>query len=412
MAERERIISALEKNNPWWKGEFSADYKPRKVFDEINKFMSKKQIISLTGLRRTGKTTLLMKIIEDYLSKYGGKNIVYFSFDDFRDVRIEEIIDAYNFLLEKEEPTKVLVVLDEIQKVNDWDEQLKRMYDEHKSFKFLISGSESLFIRKGARESLAGRMFEFQIKTLDFGEFLNFRGKNFINLRLYKKEILSEFRRFTFCNGFPEAVGESEEFIIKYIKENVVEKIIYRDIPQIIQIGNPEILFQIFSIIAKKPGQLINIDSLAGTVNITRQTVSNYLDYLEKSFLIRKLYNYSNNPRKTQTRLKKYYPTIIMPEDTGNRELFGMVFEAVIVNSLNAEYFWRDVYKNEVDVVLRNKDILPIEIKVSDININSLKLFMRKFKLKKGVLLTYDKESKEIDGIKIIPFYEFLLRGR
>src|SRR3989344_488476 len=267
MVERERIISALEKNNPWWKGEFSADYKPRKVFDEINKFMSKKQIISLTGLRRTGKTTLLMKIIEDYLSKYGGKNIVYFSFDDFRDVRIEEIIDAYNFLLEKEEPTKVLVVLDEIQKVNDWDEQLKRMYDEHKSFKFLISGAESLFIRKGARESLAGRMFEFQIKTLDFGEFLNFRGKNFINLRLYKKEILSEFRRFTFCNGFPEAVGESEEFIIKYIKENVVEKIIYRDIPQIIQIGNPEILFQIFSIIAKKPGQLINIDSLAGTVN-------------------------------------------------------------------------------------------------------------------------------------------------
>ncbi|HLD38224.1 MAG TPA: ATP-binding protein, partial [Candidatus Nanoarchaeia archaeon] len=391
--DNQRLFDALERTNPWWKGDFELDYKPRRVYEEIKKFIKNRQIISLTGLRRTGKTTILLKAVKDSMADYGKENIIYFSFDDFKDAKLKDVIEAYFELMKKNSREPLLFLFDEIQKVSGWEEQLKRIYDENKNFKFVISGSESLFIRKGTRESLAGRIFEFQVKTLSFKEFLEFRGKKFDNLALYKKEILSEFKNFLYCNGFPEIINENEEFIKKYIKENVVEKIIYRDIPQIVPIENPEILSQMLNIIAKEPGQIIQMDKIAKELNISRQTASNYLDYLEKSFLIRKLYNFSRNARKTQTRLKKYYPVILFPEEIENREIFGSVFETFAVNELNAEFFWRDTYKNEVDIILKNKEIIPIEIKVSNIETKPLNLFISKFKLKGGIILTYDKEE-------------------
>jgi len=407
--ENKRLFDALERSNLWWKGDFELDYKPRKVYEEIKNFIKSRQIISLTGLRRTGKTTILFKIIKDSIAEYGKENIVYFSFDDFREVKLLEVIEAYFELMKKNNNESILFLFDEIQKIPGWEEQLKRIYDENKKFKFVISGSESLFIRRGTRESLAGRMFEFQIKTLCFKEFLNFKGKNFDNIMLYKKEILSEFKNFLYCNGFPEIINENQEFIRKYVKENVVEKIIYRDIPQIVRIENPEILSQIFNIIARNPGQMVQMDKIAMDFNISRQTASSYLDYLEKSFLIRKLYNFSRNARKTQTRLKKYYPVILFPEEIENREIFGNVFETFVVNELNAEFFWRDIYKNEVDIILTlQKGIIPIEVKVSNIETKPLNLFINKFKLKEGIVLTYDKEET-IGNIKVIPFYKYLL---
>jgi len=408
--DNKKLFDALERSNPWWKGNFELEYKPRVIYEEIGRFMKNRQIISLTGLRRTGKTTILLKIVKDSIATYTKENIIYFSFDDFRDIKLKEVIDVYFELMKKNNSESLLFLFDEIQKVPGWEEQLKRIYDENKKFKFVISGSESLFIRKGARESLAGRMFEFQIKTLSFKEFLDFKEKSFDNFQLYRKEILSEFKSFLYCNGFPEIINENEEIIKKYIKENVVERIIYRDIPQIVQIENPEILSQMFNIIAKEPGQMIQMDKIARELNISRQTASNYLDYLEKSFLIKKLYNFSRNARKTQTRLKKYYPVILFSEEIENREIFGSVFETFIVNELDAEFFWRDTYKNEVDVILKEKEIIPIEIKVSSIDTKSLNLFMNKFKLNKGIILTYDKEEV-IGKVKIIPFYKYLLRG-
>jgi predicted AAA+ superfamily ATPase len=163
-----------------------------------------------------------------------------------------------------------------------------------------------------------------------------------------------------------------------------------------------------FNVIAKQPGQIIQMDKIARELNISRQTASIYLDYLEKSFLIRKLYNFSKNARKTQTRLKKYYPCILFPEDVENREIFGNIFETFIVNELNAEFFWRDTYKNEVDIILKNKEIIPIEVKVSNIEIRPINLFIDKFKLREGVILTYNKEEV-IGRIKVIPFYKYFL---
>lgn len=409
-----KIIEALERSNKWWKEAFRVDFKPRDIYERIQKFMHTRQIIALTGLRRVGKTTIMLKIIEDSISKFGRENIVYFSFDEFKDARLNALLKVYSRLMNKDlDKTKCLILFDEIQKLENWEEQLKALYDNYPDIKFIISGSESLFIRKKSRESLAGRIYEFDVRTLNFHEFLRFRNKNFDNVLLYKEEILKEFKNFLFCNGFPEIINETKEISEKYLKDNVIEKIIYRDIPQIMAVREPAVLEQIFKIILLDPGQIINFDEMAREIGISRQTISLYLDYLEKSFLIRKLYNFSRNTRKTQRKSKKYYPTIISPEIMEKTDFLGKVFETAMVLQLDAEYFWRDSYKHEVDIVkLVNQKILPIEIKLSKIDDKAMKIFMKKFNVDEGLILTYEKkEDVKIDGrkIKILPFYEYLL---
>lgn len=408
---KEGISELLEKDNLWWKKEFDIDFKPREIYEQLQKFMPLRHVIALTGLRRVGKTTIMLKIIKDAFLKYGNENIVYFSFDDSDEIRLQDVIDVYSRLMSKDVThEKYLFLFDEIQKITAWEEQLKRLYDRYPRIKFVISGSESLFIRKKSRESLAGRMFEFQIKTLNFREYLSFRDKKFDNLLLYKEEILKEFHHFLVCNGFPEMINEDVTVIEKYIKENIIEKIVYQDITRLFKVREPFVLEQVFKIILFDPGEIINIDTLSREIGISRQTISLYLDYLENSFLIKKLYNFSRNARKTERKFKKYYPTIMVPDIIRKKELFGKIFETCMVIQLDAEFFWRDAYKNEIDVVkLVNEKIVPIEIKTSKIEYKTLKRFMKKFKTDKGIILTYDVTEK-IEGIEVIPFYEFLLK--
>jgi len=286
MAQNEDIIKALVESNKWWKQESDINYKDREVYKEINKYLDAKQIIALTGLRRVGKTTIMLKIVKDnIISGFPSANIVYFSFDNFRDLSISKLIETYSESFNKDlNNQKYIFLFDEIQKIKDWDEQIKRIYDLNTNFKIIISGSESLFIRKKSKESLAGRMFEFKVNLLSFKEFLSFKDAKSSPLSLYEKEIYRLFEEFMFSGGFPELVDiKDESFIKNYIKETVVDKILFRDIPLMFPIRDISILESIFKVISSNPGQIIEINKLAGEVGISRRVVSLYLNYLENS---------------------------------------------------------------------------------------------------------------------------------
>ncbi len=414
MNDERRIVEALEETNRWWKNTFTIEFKPREKYPEIQKFFKTKQILALTGLRRVGKTTILLKLVEEYLKDHNALDVLYFSFDDFRDVGVKEIITTYARLLNKDLTSgQYLFLFDEIQKLDNWAEQVKRIYDTYKNIKIIVSGSESLFIKKKSRESLAGRFFEFKIDLLRFTEYLQFKDKKRENIELYREEILREFQQYLFSNGFPELIDQDKDFIDKYIKENIIEKIIYKDIPQVFPVKNPSVLEDILKIIISNPGQIINIDDFAKDLGISRQTVVKYLYYLEKSFLIKKLYNFSRNVRKTERKLKKYYPVILLPNIIEQRESIGKVFETCMVLQLDAEFFWRDQYKNEVDVIqVIGETIVPIEIKYTKTEHKPLHFFMKKFNVQRGIIITYDskKSSHNQKEITVIPFYEYLLK--
>ncbi len=414
-----KIRDVLNELNPWWKEEFSIDFKEREIYAQLKKFMPLQQTIVLTGLRRVGKTTLMMKIIEDAIKNgFCHRNIIYFSFDEFRDANIRDVMREYEYLMEKDfRKEKFLILLDEIQKLDNWEDQLKSIYDAFgKNIKIIISGSESLFIRKKSKETLAGRIFEFDVGTLSFREFLLFKEIDFKPIGIYEKELEKLFREFVLTFGFPELVNIREKEIIKkYVKESIVEKIVYKDIPKLFKIKDISVLESLLNVIMDNPGQLIEIGDLAKEMKISRQTLSNYLMYLEKSFLIKKLYNFSKSKRKTERKLKKYYPAIIsadiiFKEDDMSK---SKVFEWLIVTKLKADFFWRDPYKNEVDIIMTENNLMPIEVKYGKIDFKGLLVFMEKFKVKEGYIVTpHNEEAKKFDGktIFIIPAPKFLLK--
>ena len=404
-----QIKDVLPDMNPWWKEEFKIEFKEREMYKKIQKYLPLKQIIAFTGLRRVGKTTLMLKIVEDEIKRgSNSKDILFFSFDEFKNIEIDELIKAYEDILEKEiRKGKHLILFDEIQKLDNWENKLKRIYDTFKDIKIIISGSESLFIKNKSRAILAGRIFEFKVETLTFKEFLNFKDFNYKPINLHKKELMKLFSEFISTLGFPELVNIKEkEIIIKYVKESILGKVIYSDIPKLFKIKDVSILESLYNIFLEEPGQIIEISKLADELNVSRQSISNYIKYLEDSFLIRKLYNYSRNKRKVERKLKKYYPTVISPELLFKDDLLSKskVFEWMIINQLKAEFFWRDPYKNEVDIV---KDNIPIEIKYGKIEKEGVIVFMEKFKVNKGYIISLDKE--ENGKIEIVPAFKFLL---
>ena len=96
------IKDSLVDLNPWWKQDFKPEIKEREVYKKIKKFLFLPQIIALTGLRRVGKTTLAFKIIQDFIGRgFDAKNIVYFSFDEFKTIQIREIIGGYEELMQE-----------------------------------------------------------------------------------------------------------------------------------------------------------------------------------------------------------------------------------------------------------------------------------------------------------------------
>ena len=410
------IKEALVESNPWWKARFEIEFKERSVYKEVQPFLRMPHIIAFTGIRRAGKSTIMHKLIQDSISNGADpRSIVYFSFDEFRETDIREIISEYEKLTSKNFGDNCTMFLDEVQKIQGWENQLKRLYDIYKGrARFIISGSESLFIKKKSEETLAGRIFEFKVNTLSFREFLSFKGFKYDNIEVYSKELLRLFDEFMLSLGFPELISANDPAVVRKYVKGITEKIIYGDIPKIFKVEDPSILESMTNVIMESPGEIINIQEIAQNLGISRHTASNYLQYLESAFLIRKLYNFSRNRRKVEKKLKKYYPEIVSTELLFKDDPLyrSRVFEWLIVKSIDAEFFWRDAYKNEVDIVIPKRTPLPIEVKYGKIDPKGVYVFLSKFKARHGYIISHREEGALESAdykITIVPAYKFLL---
>lgn len=418
-------IEKLAKFNEWWttKKVKASLLKPHKrpLFFHIQEYMKNRQILLITGLRRVGKTTLMHQLIQDLLDKkVKAEKIVYFSFDE-EIVDFDDLIQTFEekVLLKKIQDEKIYIFLDEIQKCEDWQNKIKISYDLYPNVKFVISGSASVQISRKAKESLAGRIFDFLLEPLTFKEFLDWKNIKIDENRmeLFQREAMPLFYDYLRKGGFPEIVNEEDDEKIKnYVKNNVIERIIYRDLPEEFGIKDYELLKTLIEMMAREPGITINYDALSRNLHRNKKTIMDYFFYLEYSMLIKILANYRKGFLVSSRKLKKAYIantaiSFAIVENFYSDSFLERIAENLAVIVTKAKNYYRNKY--EVDIVLREgRKITPIEVKYGRPEIDSMLKFLSEFNLERAIILTKDvSEKKTINKKKILllPLWNFSL---
>ncbi len=418
----------LERFNSWWKtgsvsSAFIKKYK-RELFYKIQKFIDLRLAVIIQGLRRTGKTTLLYQLIEELLEKgVGPKNILFFSFDE-KVFRIEDVLDGYQNLVLgasfeeiREKKERVYIFFDEVQKTGDWESKLKVYYDLYPDVKFFLTGSASISLRKHSVESLAGRVFSFILEPLGFGEFLELKGRDLRKIKenpdLWERDVLPLFYQYLKYGGFPELVEVKDDETAKQYIIAVVDRVVYKDIPEEFNVKDTALLKELIYIVAKKPGLILDYNSIADDLGRSRQTVSDYFRYLEFGLLVKTIYNYRGSPIASVRKAKKAYlgtPNISFAFASNVESLFPLMLENLVVMATRAEFFYRNSY--EVDVVLEGDyGIIAIEVKKGGKEFGQLKRFALEHGVKKSLLVSMEeKEGGAVPAWKFLLFKEKYLK--
>ena len=419
-------IENLERFNPWWRTgkvrkEWLKGYR-RQAYFMVERDLARRQITLIWGLRRTGKTTILFQVIEHLLEEIDPKQILYFSFDEVA-TGLQDVLEGFQkYILNKsfeEFEGTLYVVLDEIQKVRDWENTIKTYYDLYPRIKFFLSGSASVALRKRSRESLAGRILDVVVRPLSFPEFLEMNGKDMSEIRknpdLWKREIFPLFIRYLKWGTFPEiATEEDEDFARRYLLDNIVDRIIHRDLPHEYEIRDLELLKAIVQLIGNKPGMTVIYQELSKSLGRDQRTIANYFEYLEYGLLVRFVFNYRGSPLASMRKSKKAYlssPNLAFALNSDFERQLPFLLENIVCSETDAQFFYKNSF--EIDFVLpENEGLVGLEVKKTGKDVKQVKRFIDTFgkRVKKAMILDIEDEG-EIEGIEILPIWKFLLRS-
>ncbi len=398
--------------------------KKRRILQHLQKWLDRDEIVIISGPRRVGKTSLLMLIENELLSRGIKKeNIFMLNLEDL-DV-LQELNrspkELLKFILNKDERNYFLI--DEIQYLEEPTNFLKFLFDFYKGeIKLFVTGS-FLFEMKGHfRDSLVGRKIGFNLLPLTFAEFLEFRE---VELRGYltkenipdsvKNELLSLLNEYLIYGGLPEIVLTEDHEIKKSLLKEYVFTYLKKDIRYIS--GGNDILRHndLLSILANQISGLLNIEEICNTLGMTRRKTENYLQNFILSSLIYVIPPYFTNIRTQVSKMKKVFLF-----DTGvrnqviqnynnplNRNDAGALFENFILNELiftvgqENIYYFRSKVGSEIDFIIKREEIIPVEVKYKKLakipDLRGLANFIKKNGNRKGFLvnLTFNREVVE-----------------
>jgi hypothetical protein len=409
--------------NPWWRdGKVSSSLsgRKRKIFPELLPYLDTRQILLLTGLRRVGKTTLLFQLVEELLARgVEPYRILYYSFDEAR-LNFDELLKTYQTdILKSDMSGKVTYLFfDEIQKLANWPSQIKILYDLHPQVKIFLSGSARIPAWRSARESLAGRFFDVVIRPLDFEEYLTFMDIAIDPARedIFENDIKRHFADYLKTGGFIETFHFEDMMLRKYIRESILERVIFVDMPLAFGLASPELLLKLMSIIAARPGLYLDYKNLANDLKIDSRTLSSYVGYLEYGLFLSKLYNYSPNLLTSEKKIKRTYlsNTAFTLALEPSIEI-SLLLEQYFVNLIEPKFFLRTPRNEEIDIIKTGEAApLPVEIKIrKDVKVADIKpvfSFMRKYGLMRGLAITLNTEGilkKDDLSVDAVPYWKY-----
>lgn len=413
------LLTELKRQNPWW---FNSEVRPidqakphRDLFETLKERVVKRELItSLVGLRRVGKSTLFLQIIDFLLLGKGDpSSFLYFSFEelpgDGSDNLLREIIE---YQIKKHPKEKSYLFFDEIQYVDRWNSILKHYFDHYPQLKFVISGSASLFISSSARESLAGRIQELVLAPMSYGEYL----------RLNKKQnTLEHFVHYLAWGEFPyleKLPGWAEKK--EYVNEFVIKKVAESDLPRLKKVHGDE-LVNLLTVLLTRSGQIVEIQNLAADLSLAQNTVRQYLRLLEQTYLVSQVFNLGIGFRTRSARQRKVYATSVNAVTLKTIQGLGSdlwqtamssIIETFVYNYLVRQgegeiYFWRQRQIKEVDFLLVTAEgKTPIEVKYQErirpSDLAHLLYYCKKERLNNATVITQDEQKTENrEGVKI-----------
>jgi uncharacterized protein len=408
--------------NSHWLG-IKQNFIKRDKLSTLIEYLPLKQIITISGIRRCGKSSLAKQAI-NYLIESGINpyNIFFVNLEQPYFLEYKHDVNYLNTIYEEylklANPSgKVYVIFDEIQFFSNWQVFIKSKY-ESSDIKFIITGSNSSMLSNDLNTLLSGRSLNIHLNTFSFNEFLDFKQINYsneiekISNKIAIKRAVEEYMNW---GGFYEVFSIENENLKKEILLSYVRNIIYQDIIPRYGIRNSEIVERLFFYLLSNSCSILNYTTLSKTFEISDKTIKEYINYFEDVFLLKRVDKFHNKEKEQIKSQKKIYTLDngLLQLSTNFSSNLGIKLENLVFNVLNQNEknltYLRDTY--EIDFYT-NKTLYQVSYKIDDektLNreLNSFKYFDTDF-TKEHKLITFN-DSKEIDNISVLPIDEFIL---
>ncbi|HDJ89920.1 MAG TPA: ATP-binding protein [Thermoprotei archaeon] len=414
---------------------------------EININLSLDQIVTITGIRRCGKTFLLFGIAKNLLKKFGREEVLYINFEhellanlNSRDLR--ELFKSHRELFTKD--IKYLL-LDELPKVEGWDVWLRRVFDERK-YRIFVTGSSYDLRPEELSSSLRGRTINYMLFPLSFREFLKFKELKFDERDLILEEnrgrLLKELRIYLEFGGFPDVVMKEDEFEKIKLISLYFDTIILRDIVEKHEIRNVRVLRNFLRYVISISSSYFSASKTEKYFRsigekVSKPTLLDFYEYAKKAFLLLKTEIFS---KKVKVRFQFPIKTYVMDTSFINyvnprfTENLGALMENVVAVELHRIkelrptieiFYWKEYGRQEgreVDFVIKEglniKQLIQVTYassldEIEKRELRSLVKASNLLKCKDLLVITWDYEDDiKFKGKKIrfIPLWRWLLR--
>jgi uncharacterized protein len=372
----------------------------RNLEAEILLHFNKISVTAIIGARQVGKSTLAKKILEKYT------NSIYLDLELEKNQRA--LTEPYLFF---EQNKGKLICLDEIQLMPNIFKEMRGFIDEYPKTKFLVLGSSSPELMRQSSETLAGRIFYYELTPLSWTEI--------------KKDV--DFKKYWFKGGFPKSTLSTEIYAKEWLR-NYIKTYLERDVLQFGYNISPQSLRRLWTMVANMNGQVLNYSNLAQSLGVTSPTVKNYIDILEHTFMVRRLQPYFTNTTKRIIKSPKIYirdtgilHSLLNIENFNNlytHPIYGFSWESIAIENIIQKYknyeafYYRTSNGNEIDLLLiKGNQKIAIEIKTStapNVTIgfwNSLETL----KIKKAYVIAQTPISYPLkNNVMVYPLIDFL----
>lgn len=362
----------------------------RTILPALLKHLDRPEITVMVGPRQAGKTTL-MEHMEHEVKQRGWRTMTL-NLDKEVEAEVTQtqqiLVDAIRLEFGSQ---RGVLFLDEIQQKENAGRFLKGIYDMKLPYKMVVTGSGSLELKEKIHESLAGRKHLFEVWPLSFAEFAHWKTSNryqnaleeYLRLRpAAAKSYLDEYLAF---GGYPRAVLAETAEEKRQVLDEIYESYLIRDISHLLNVQKLDDMRRLMRTLAAQSGQRLNVTALAADIGLSKQTMADYLWYLEETFIIRRLTPYSRLARHEIRKQPVTYfidlgmrntvvgqtssPLLDADRHLNFQNLVGNILHDVRRQAADEVHFWRTKADAEVDFIFeRGQTLIPIEVKDSDIN--------------------------------------------